>query len=339
VPRAVVQCIWLDVARLKANTARIERELPAVLGHLRSVGITPILLKGAHLATQVYPEPLLRGMSDFDLLVHPGELAVGEQALRAAGYRSRRVESIEFVIAKERQIPALWQPGMYAIELHWTLAEAGTRLRIDLDGLWSRAESVTVYGEPTRVLAPEDALLHVCLHGAVLHLFDHGPRTLLDVAALLNRYATTLNWAAVESRAREWRVDRAVFLVLELARRDVGAAVPVDVLHRLNPAGVPPAMLNAAHAQMFELSLQYFEDRTRHLVNAWTNPRYVWNYVFAPDARHMWWYRIRRVKDLAIRYCGAAWQGVRRDRGALATAMEKVRRETMLRGWLERAQT
>jgi hypothetical protein len=351
IPRAVVQCIWLDVARQKANTARFERELPTVLQCLQTVGITPILLKGAHLATMVYPEPLFRPMGDFDLLVHAGELAAGEQALCAIGYRSPRVESIADIAANERQLPAMWQTGKYLIELHCTLAEAAARIQIDLDGLWSRSQPVTVYGESARVLAPEDALLHICLHGAVLHLFENGIRPLLDVAAILERHGTTLDWSVVGSRARDWGVERAVYLLLELARRDAGVPIAEEILVRLDPNGVPATVIDAAHAQMFEHSTDYFDDvRTRPIVNAWTRPRYFWNYVFGSradlirqyrlpeDAQHMWWYRIRRVKDLAARYGGAAWQGVRHDRGLLATAMEKVRRESMLRGWLERAQ-
>src|SRR4051812_37589609 len=54
VPRNVLQCLWLCVARQREDTRRFERELAAVLRALNGAGITPLLLKGAHLDAVVY---------------------------------------------------------------------------------------------------------------------------------------------------------------------------------------------------------------------------------------------------------------------------------------------
>jgi hypothetical protein len=353
VPPDGLRALRLGVARQMADTARLQRELVAVLRCLRGVGITPILLKGTHLATAVFPEPLLRGMVDFDLLFRRAELAAAEDALCADGYRTPRTVSIDEICAHEHHIPRLRREGrMYVLELHWTLVPPDDGLPIDPADFWSRAQPVTVFGEPALVLAPEDALLHVCLHAAVHHLFDHGIRPLVDVAALVDRYGATIDWAAVESRARAWGIEHGVYLLLELARRDAGVAVPADFLGRLQPRDVPPAVLEAARAQMFEVPARLpGHARTHSVAMAVTRPRFVWEYVFCSRAdlmrhydlpehtRHVWRYYAVRLKDLVQRYAGVAWNVLRRERWLLTAAPERMHREMVLQEWLERART
>jgi hypothetical protein len=352
VPRGVLQCLWLLVADQRQDTERAQRELTAALRALRAAGITPALLKGTHLASIVYPEPLLRPMGDFDLLIRAAELTAAEQALCAIGYTSLRTESMEEACASQLHPPPLIRKGRYPIELHWTLANPSDGVAVDLDGLWSRAQPATVYGEPALVLAPEDALLHVCLHAAILHLFDHGLRPLLDVVALLDRHGASLDWATVADRSRAWGVKRSVYLLLELARQDGGAAVPESVLARLQPEGVPAAVIDAARARLLELpgELPGFGS-TRTLAAAWVEPRAVWGSVFCSqtalrlqyglteNTRHVWRYYILRMKDLIVRYGGVAWQLVRGDRTLRAAASGRMNRDIVLRGWLERGHT
>jgi hypothetical protein len=350
-PRAVLQCAWLGVAQQRAATGRLEHELPVVLRSLRAAGITPILLKGAHLAPLVYAEPLLRPMFDFDLLVRPAELAPAEEALRAAGYTSERTESMADACADALHPPPLVQRGRYPIELHWTLAPPEENVRIDLDGLWERARPATVWGEPAYALCPEDALLHICLHATVLHLFDQGIRPLLDVAALLERHGAGLDWSAVETRARAWGVERSVYLLLALARRDAGAVVPDAVLAGLQPGGVPARVVDAARIQMLELPLLQHDVSTRAVALACLRPRLLWEALFSSRtaAAHQHGrpagpldrarYYLLRTRALARRYGGLGWQLVRTDRALLAAATGRIRRERVLQGWLEGART
>lgn len=345
VPPGVLQCIWLAAARQRADAARLQCELPAVLGCLRAEGITPILLKGAHLATTVYAEPALRPMSDFDLLVRAAELATAERALHAAGYTSERADSIADSCTDAHHLYPLVQEGKYTIELHWTLTPPAFGIRVDLDGVWSRAQSVCIGDEAALVLAPEDALLHVCLHAVLLHLFEHGLRPLLDVAALLDRYGATLDWAAVVARARAWGIERAVALVLDVARREAGAAVPDHVLQQLQPGGVPATVVQTARAMLFELPAGSVDGvSTRSLATAWLQPRYLWQTVFRARTslgpqyatRSAWLYVVRRVQDLVCRYGGLAWRLLRQDRSLLAAMRQDVHRKMMLEEWLGR---
>jgi hypothetical protein len=350
VPRGALQAIWLGMARQRDDAARRQAELPIVLRCLRDAGVTPLLLKGAHFANAVYAEPLLRPMDDFDILVRLAELERAERVLRGAGYESSRTEPISDVCAVEHSLPTLLQRGTCPIELHWTIVPPGAGIPIDVDGLWARAQPIAVAGEPAFVLCPEDALLHICMHAAVLHLFDQGLRPLLDMAALLDRHGATLDWAALESRAGSWGVERAVYLLLELTRREAGAAVPGGVLDRLQPSGVPAAVIDAARAQLFEMPF-LGDVHTRSLAQAWAQPLSVWKAVFStrtalarqsgpsrsPLASGR--YYVLRLNDLLRRYGGAAWQLARRDRRRIGATSGRIQREMVLRGWLERARS
>ncbi len=352
VPRGAIQCIWLGATRQREAAGRLERELPTVLRHLRASGVSPILLKGAHLAPLVYPEPALRPMDDFDLLVHRADLATAEQALLAEGYQTGRTESIDDACAREHSLPTLFKPERVPIELHWTISTPADHfgVAVDLDGIWQRAQPVTVYGEPASVLAPEDALLHICVHAAIHHLFDQGIRPLLDLAALLDRHGSTIDWAVVVDRAHAWDVSRAVYLLLDLASHDVGAVVPGHVLAALQPTGVPSEVRQAARAQLLELPF-LGDVSTRAVAQAWARPRFVWESVFTanttlareygprPQPVQLANYYLRRVGDLARRYGRAAWRLARQDRGQLAATTERIQREVVLRAWLEQGRS
>jgi hypothetical protein len=346
IPPSVARCALLGLTHERAGAARRQQELVAVLARLRQAGITPILLKGAHLGTSVYPEPLLRPMEDFDILVCPAELGAAEQALCEAGYTTRRTEPIAEVCARKHHVPPLVQEGKRPVELHWTLAPQGYGIRVDLDGLWSRAQAVTIADEPARVLAPEDALLHVCLHGTLLHLFEHGLRPLLDVVALINRHGATMDWSAVASRAHAWGVERAVYLLLYVARWDTDAGVPDEVLARLQPGGVPGVVVDAARARLFEPG-GVFQGMvsTRSLAMARHRPGLVWGGVLhsgtvlerrfglPEDALHLPLAYALWAKDLVQRWAGIGWQLARGDR-SLRAAAGRIQADTLLQGWL-----
>jgi hypothetical protein len=349
IPRGVLQCIWLGAVQQRRAAADRQRELAAVLGCLRGVSVTPILLKGAHLASTVYGEPALRPMADLDLLLHPPELERAERALCAVGYSSTRVEPVADVCTTDHQLPILTKDGGYPIELHWTPVALSIGARLDLEDLWSRAQPVTVDGEPALVLAPEDALLHICVHGGLQSLFDHGLRPLLDVAAILDRHGATFDWSTVEYRAHDWGIARSVYLVLELARSDVGVPVPASTLDRLQPGGVPPPVIAAARAQVFESrvpSLAHAD--TQAVTLACLRPRLMLQRAFRSQAnlpkrtstpRHggnTAFRRLARVHRLVVKYGGGFWHSLGGDPRNLGALARKIRREMILQAWLGR---
>ena len=142
------------------------------------------------------------------------------------------------------------EPGMGLVELHWNVFP-GEWLRhtaqIDEGPLWER--TVPLDGRSADQLAPEDAVLHTCLHFAVGHQMSRlGLRPFLDLELIRKEYE--VNWDIVVQRARAWRVKTATWLVLDLWGELFGQTeeLPVDDLRpsafrQSNCAGLSPLSL------------------------------------------------------------------------------------------------
>lgn len=223
-----------------ANLLRFHSLTPVLAG-LKVAGVPVIVLKGAYLASAVYDQAALRTMSDVDLLVHREDLPRADAVLTAAGFRRR-----EFELAagrEENEFHYLDPTGHAPLELHWDLYKPDYPFRFDLPAMWRSSLTVTVAGEPVRVFAPEDQLLHLASHAAV-HRFEFGLRPLCDLAAVLAR--CPIDWPLLVENARRAGVARAVGLPLFLARDLLGAEVPETVVTSLLAPGLPVAMAEEA---------------------------------------------------------------------------------------------
>ncbi|MBK8433246.1 MAG: nucleotidyltransferase family protein [Chloroflexi bacterium] len=78
--------------------------------------------------------------------------------------------------------------------------------RGDKTAVWNRQRPLTVQGQATHTLAPEDALLHAAIHLAINHQFDDTAlRNMVDMMRLA--HVVGADWAVVAERARAWRVS------------------------------------------------------------------------------------------------------------------------------------
>ena len=145
------------------------------------------------------------------------------------------------------------------LEVHWHLERPNRPFAIDLEGLWQRAVPATIAGVETRILAPEDSLIHLCLHacrhaGAPMQEGRLNFRLLsfCDMAEAIRHYSPSFDWAALARRAQQWGVAPYVYLPLQLARDLVGAAVPESVLAALEPKGFEARLLGWARDELLE---------------------------------------------------------------------------------------
>ncbi len=78
---------WRTVRRLQAaRWLVLEGALRSVCGTLCACGIDTWGYKGANYALTLYPDPVLRPMSDIDLIVRPGDMTSAMTALRCDGW-------------------------------------------------------------------------------------------------------------------------------------------------------------------------------------------------------------------------------------------------------------
>ncbi len=183
------------------------RETEAVLRALDEAGIETVLMKGTPLAHTVYAEPACRLKGDLDIWLPPAQLPAAIAALRPSGYvprdKSDRPAAFIALAGGEQQLIGR-NPGTGLVELQWP-AFRGEWVRrtaaVDHAAIWARRVAVPIEGRSTWAMAPEDLLIHLCLHLAINHGFGAPAlRNLLDVHLVSVRLSP--DWGAIAERAR-----------------------------------------------------------------------------------------------------------------------------------------
>lgn len=234
------------------------QELGRVLTALQAANVPAIALKGACLAQEVYGNVALRLMGDMDLLVPRSSLVQSVEVMATLAYHAGYRHESEADQAFRQHLPRFVTDDGKVVELHWTIADPVLRMRFgdrELVGIWERARGIRLGNAPALMLAPEDMLLHLCLHSAGQHLFFfNGLRNLFDVSMLIDRFGAELDWRLVAERADEWGMRRSAWLMLLLAARMAGAKVPESVLAQLDEGELPAAVVTQAVANMADVS-------------------------------------------------------------------------------------
>lgn len=251
VPEPVLQKLRAAGRRTALSTMRFHAELAALAKALAGQGVPLLVLKGAHLAHSVYANAGLREMNDIDVLLRRDDLPAAVDFLTRRGYVPTQEVEIEVDTATMHHLPRFIKGGVAGFEVHWSLCRLNQSYSIDTGELWGRAAPVSMAGVAFFGLAPEDLLLHLCLHTSYQHEFIFGLRPSCDIAAVIERFGDGLDWEAVCERAQRWRWQRGVWLALRLAVELVGAAVPPAVLARLQPADADDRLVAVARQQIF----------------------------------------------------------------------------------------
>jgi hypothetical protein len=233
--------------------------------------IPVVILKGAALATTLYPSIGLRPMGDLDLLVPPDRLAEAVACLQALGY----VEPAPDMVPGLNQVVGhhVGLDGGEAIplhvELHWTLA-AGEHARHapSMPWFWQQTEPLSMgagglgsggareprstgAGEqrrgaeansplhpstsaPLLTLTPTAHLLYLAAHLMLQH--GSARASLLwfcDLDLLVRRQADRLDWDELLRRAREFHWTAALHAALRGAQDRFGTPLPQGFLDAL----------------------------------------------------------------------------------------------------------
>lgn len=226
-------------------------ELRQLLSALESESIPLILLKGIYLAEAVYGSIGLREMNDIDVLARPGDITRISEILERMGYVPLQPAGADITLKAQHHLPRMVKAGRAGFEIHWNLTLPGEKYSIDPEELWERAVPVRIAGAAALSLAPEDLLLHLCLHTSFHHQFAFGLRPSCDIAEVVAHFGPALDWDGMAERAFRWGWQRGVYLALLLARELAGAHVPVSVLEMLRPADMSEGVHTAAREQIF----------------------------------------------------------------------------------------
>lgn len=215
--------------------------LRTLLDSLMAEGISPIVLKGMPLAESLYPDPALRQAGDIDLMLRPSETPRAERILESLGYIQAGDRELQNTYKDHHHhlAPYVHQSLPSVVELHSHILRPSSAWLMDSGALWDRVRASSTSGASHLLLAPEDQLLHLCVHfyndrrlarsGGLLHL--------CDIALFLERKSGEVDWDEFADRVLRHCPGNAVYTSLYCAAAIGGASPPEAVLDALRPRG------------------------------------------------------------------------------------------------------
>ena len=217
------------------STTLILRELKKVLSLLAERAVEVIVLKGAALANNLYPNLGLRPIRDVDFLIRREELTQVIEIMCHLGYQRHRPPARDGIVNFQEEV-AYVKYGEFPIvmDAHLTLVgQYPYSVKIEAEGLWSRAKRVNLAGIDTLTLCPEDSLLHLCLHQ-----FQHCQTFWLipacDIAKLIRHYQDRLDWRVFLNRVFEFELCLPVKYSLRKTFEVFHFPIPGFVFNELN---------------------------------------------------------------------------------------------------------
>jgi hypothetical protein len=200
-------------------------ELLKLLKEFNAHSIQAIPFKGPTLAIQAYGDLALRQFCDLDLLIREPEFHQARALLVARGYQQHNELPAAQEASRQRLTGqlAMFGPDGIMVELHTAVLRRDFGFALDHASLWERLVTIDVLGRAVPVLAPEDSLLILCVHGAKHRWECLG--WISDIAELI-RSQPDLAWPRVLQQARQTDSLRMLCLGLYLAQHLLAAPLP-----------------------------------------------------------------------------------------------------------------
>jgi hypothetical protein len=199
----------------------------AVVRTLTEAGIETMVLKGWALAELYYKDIGLRPMSDVDLLVRRTDARRASHILQQLGWSPENDVTPSF--ARTRHAVTFKNRDGQQCDLHWWMFEEYCPASAD-DDVWASSIAVDLQSASTRVPAPADQFLHVCIHGAKWARTP-GIRWIADAVLMLR--AGQIDWHRLISQAERRGFVLRMQQTLRYLRALTGVPIPAEVCSQL----------------------------------------------------------------------------------------------------------
>jgi putative nucleotidyltransferase-like protein len=240
--------------RYQGNAARnlfLLGELERVLRSFADDGVTAIPYKGPALAIAGYGDLSLRRFVDLDVIVRRDDVERAIGTLTRLGYRCDPVVSPTqqaFLIRTQHDLAFKREEGRLIVELHWEVAPRLFAAELAAENLWRRATRRSMGEGEMLVLAPEDMLLALCVHGSK-HLWER-LAWVCDIAEWLAAHPQ-LRWPELLAHAERTGQQRMLFVGLHLAAELLDAPLPEPVASAVRADRAIPRLAAQAGEVMF----------------------------------------------------------------------------------------
>jgi Uncharacterised nucleotidyltransferase len=262
---------WTAMSRVRSVLEF--RNLVTILDALEQAGVACFLVKGPDLALLYYPDPMLRPMTDVDIMIRPSDAALVQKLMFELGYRHGIFNPLNgHWTNEEKPIGRDTFRDTYALpvfvrieklESPFPASDLPAKLRyrhvkafidsrhmpifidvhfnlsvgIDEEDIWSGLQLANALGRVVRVHSPTGAVWFLAArlyHEAFLY---NSLRLLMfgDLQAVLHRQLANVNWAEVAAIAYKYEMRPALFYVLSQVRLICDVDIPTAFLELIRP--------------------------------------------------------------------------------------------------------
>jgi hypothetical protein len=270
-----------------------------------------IVLKGWALVPLVYDgDPSQRPSEDIDLLVKPRDMSRVTDVLYNLNYRDgsiepwpgyyRRFKNCCHYLSSETYLDSALA---FNIDLHWGFPdEPYNDRRFDDESIFERSRPIKISGVEVNSLATEDYLIYASVHMAH-HGYCDSLSRYYEIAALILKAGSTLDWETVITNAPSWGVT----IPLRRMINDLGKLWPgiiphevQDLLMKEKPSWIERSIFwslmnihNNKEKEAINILLSYLHTpgqfwRLRYILEtAFPGPTYL-NHYFGPAPGNLW---------------------------------------------------
>ncbi len=232
---------------------RHSQALTHLIDQLQARQIRALPFKGPTLAVAGYGNLALRAAGDLDLLVDPTQAGRAIQLLTEQDYRPAATARPRLPVDRQPHGQVeLRHPDRagLVVDLHWRLLPAYNRFQPDFETLWAERQAVSLLNETVNTLAPEQLLVYLVLHGCKHLWLRLGP--ICDVAVLIDRHRSELDWARLQAAARQGGYERRLHLALWLCHHFLALPLPQEIETGLEADRPVAGLAGQVRAWLFE---------------------------------------------------------------------------------------
>jgi hypothetical protein len=219
------------------SSSLMRRRVAALLSALNATQIDYMVVKGPVLAFTMYPDSLLRHYRDLDIIIRERDWGQIHQHLLDMGFLPQGAEppSPPKLIPQEVIYESKYRhpDTRILLEVHFDdILNAGIRSH-DAEGFWQRAVLRDIDGQPARIMALSDQLLHLCAH-AHHHAYIE-IKWLTDIALIVRDHSADLNWEQLIQAMCTEQAQVSVYYSLVLMGQMLDVHAPDWVLASARP--------------------------------------------------------------------------------------------------------
>ncbi|MFC1836428.1 nucleotidyltransferase family protein [Thermodesulfobacteriota bacterium] len=227
-PTSIRDGLKTDYRESVMRTLTREASTRRLLGEFETAGIPIVVLKGAHLAACLYPDPAMRPMADVDILVQLQDCERARDLLSSMGYAVAEEPPDEFEeLVRPSLLFGVEGPTGGYLDLHWGL-QAMNYYRLSPVVVWEEARESSLLGNRAHLFSPEMNFIHVGLHA-----LNHGSWLLNWLDLVLLTRARNMDWDRLTDLSERLEAARPLYRALLRLQEEWHVTVPSDTLSRL----------------------------------------------------------------------------------------------------------